>query len=162
VGIRAAQGIALNPKTGQIWFSEHGSVQGDELNLLEPGANYGWPVKTSGKYRNSTFKPPKMEDIKFTDPKYYWLQTIAPTGLTFYNGNDFPTWKGDIILSGLSRGSLWRIHLENNEVVSLEELFVNDKVRSRKVATSPSGKLYMLTDEKNGKLIEIKNAAANI
>jgi glucose/arabinose dehydrogenase len=86
------------------------------------------------------------------------LQTIAPTGLCFYNGNDFPEWKGDIILSGLSRGSLWRIHLdENREVDRLEELFVNDRIRSRKVACSPEGTLYMLTDEMDGKLIRIVN-----
>lgn len=161
LGIRAAQGIILNKKTGEIWFSEHGSVQGDELNLLKPGANYGWPIQTSGTYRNQDYSPPKMENTQFTAPKHYWAQTIAPTGLTFYEGNEFPNWKGDLILSGLSRGSLWRIRLEKNEVVSLEELFVNDRVRSRKVVTSPSGKLYMLTDEKNGKLIEIKNGGAN-
>jgi len=159
LGIRAAQGITSNPRNGDIWFSEHGSMQGDELNILEKGANYGWPIKTTGKYRNSDFKPASIEGITFVDPKHYWWQTIAPTGLTFYEGNEFPQWHGDIILSGLSRGSLWRINMENNEVVSLEELFVNDRVRSRKVAMSPSGKLYLLTDEKNGKLIEIRNAA---
>ncbi|MCI4669200.1 MAG: PQQ-dependent sugar dehydrogenase [Bacteroidia bacterium] len=158
-GIRAAQGIHMDPVSGQIWFSEHGSVQGDELNLLKPGANYGWPIETTGKYRNKTFSPPKIKNAQFTPPKYYWLQTIAPSGLTSYHGDEFPQWKGDLILSGLSRGSLWRIHLEDNEVVSLEELFVNDRVRSRKVASSPEGKLYMLTDEKNGKLIQIRNVA---
>lgn len=161
LGIRAAQGISLNPETGQIWFSEHGSVQGDELNMLEAGANYGWPIHTTGKYRNQDYTPPEVDGTKFSAPKYYWLQTIAPTGLSFYDGHEFPFWKGDLILSGLSRGSLWRIHIENNEIISLEELFVNDRVRSRKVATSPSGKLYMLTDELNGKLIEIRNAAAH-
>jgi len=159
IGIRAAQGITLNRKTGDIWFSEHGSVQGDELNILKPGANYGWPVKTSGEYRNKDYRPPKMDNETFTDPVHYWLQTIAPTGLTFYTGKEFPHWNGDIILSGLSRGSLWRIQLDDDEVISVEELFLHDRVRSRKVAMSPNGKLYMLTDEKNGKLIEIKNAA---
>ena len=157
-GIRAAQGITLHPKTGAIWFSEHGSMQGDELNLLKPGANYGWPIKTSGKYRNKDFTPPNLDEVDFTDPIHYWLQTIAPTGLVFYYGESFPNWQGDLILAGLSRGSLWRIRLEDNEVISLEELFVNDRVRSRKVAVSPSGKLFMLTDEPNGKVIEIINA----
>ena len=102
-----------------------------------------------------------MEGVQFTKPTYYWLQTIAPTGLTFYDGKEFPSWKGDLILSALSRGSLWKIRLENDDVISLEELFVNDRIRSRKVAMSPSGKLFMLTDEKNGKLIEIQNTAVN-
>ncbi len=162
VGIRAAQGITLNDETGEIWFSEHGSVQGDELNLLQKGANYGWPIQTTGKYRNVDYKPPKLEDIKFTDPIHYWLQTIAPTGLCIYRGSEFPSWQGDIILAGLSRGSLWRIKLDGTTPISIEELFVNDRVRSRKVAQSPNGKLYILTDELNGKLIRIKTAANNV
>ncbi len=157
IGIRAAQGITMNPEDGSIWFSEHGSSQGDELNLLKPSANYGWPIKTTGKYRNQDYNPPEMEGTDFEDPVHYWLQTIAPTGLTFYNGTAFPGWQGDIILSGLSRGSLWRIQLVNQEVVSLEELFVNDRIRSRKATMSPDGKLYILTDEPTGKLIEIRN-----
>jgi glucose/arabinose dehydrogenase len=159
IGIRAAQGINMHPKNGSIWFSEHGTFQGDELNKLKAGANYGWPIITSGKYRSDEYIPPKLEDRTFTTPVHYWLQTIAPTGLTFYYGNEFCDWQGDLILSGLSRGSLWRIHIENDEVVSVEELFVNDRVRSRKVAVSPNGKLFMLTDEPDGKLIEIKNGA---
>ncbi|MEL6867324.1 MAG: PQQ-dependent sugar dehydrogenase, partial [Bacteroidota bacterium] len=158
-GIRAAQGITLDKASGQIWFSEHGSLQGDELNLLVAGGNYGWPIKTSGKYRNRDFEPPSMEGIEFKDPKYTWLQTIAPTGLVFYYGKEFPNWKGDIILSGLSRGSLWRIRLEGEEVVSLEELFVNDRIRFRKVALSPQGQLFMLSDEVNGRLIRIQKAS---
>ena len=158
LGIRAAQGITLNRETGEIWFSEHGSMQGDELNLLKAGANYGWPIKTSGSYRNPGYVAPKMEDRVFTEPLHFWLQTIAPTGLVFYTGKEFKAWKGDLILAGLSRGSLWRIHLEGMEVISVEELFVNDRVRSRKVALSPDGTLYLLTDEANGKLIKIVNS----
>lgn len=158
VGIRAAQGIALDKQSGQIWFSEHGSVQGDELNLLQKGANYGWPIQTSGKYRNTEYVPPKLDGVEFTKPKHYWLQTIAPTGLCIYRGAEFPSWQGDIILAGLSRGSLWRIKLDGDTPRSIEELFLYDRVRSRKVAISPLGKLYMLTDELNGKLVRIKNA----
>ncbi len=156
-GIRAAQGITLNQNTGQIWFSEHGSLQGDELNLLQKGANYGWPIRTTGKYRNTDYSPPKLEDKEFMEPKHYWLQTIAPTGLCFYHGQAFTAWQGNIILSGLSRGSLWRITLDGETPVRVEELFVNDRVRSRKVTQSPEGKLYLLTDEPNGKLVLIKN-----
>ncbi|MGD1961655.1 MAG: PQQ-dependent sugar dehydrogenase [Fulvivirga sp.] len=161
IGIRAAQGITLNEQTGEIWFSEHGSVQGDELNLLHKGANYGWPIKTTGKYRNADYTPLKLEDLEFTEPTYYWLHTVAPTGLCIYRGHEFPLWQGDIILPGLSRGSLWRIKLDGTTPISIEELFVDDRVRSRKVAQSPNGKLYMLTDEPNGKLIRIKATANN-
>ena len=157
LGIRAAQGITLDEETGEIWFSEHGSIQGDELNILQKGANYGWPIKTSGNYRNADYTPPELKSLEFKEPVHYWLQTIAPTGLCIYRGPEFPSWRGDIILAGLSRGSLWRVKRDGTIPLSVEELFVNERVRSRKVATSPSGKLYMLTDEKNGKLIEIKD-----
>lgn len=157
VGIRAAQGIALNPTTGQIWFSEHGTIQGDEINILRKGANYGWPIITTGKYRAPNYDPPKLEGIEFTDPRWYWLHTVAPTGLSFYTGEEFPTWKGNLIVPGLSRGSLWRFTLDGTTIKQAEELFVDDRVRSRKVRQSPEGKLYMLTDEENGKIIRIRN-----
>ena len=155
MGIRAAQGITVNPFDGSIWFSEHGSVHGDELNRLQAGANYGWPIKTSGAYRNAAYIPPNAGETVFTGPRHTWIQTIAPTGLTFYSGSAFPSWEGDLILAGLSMGSLWRLRIEEEVVISAEELFLHERVRSRKVALSPSGKLYLLTDEPHGKLIEI-------
>lgn len=160
LGIRAAQGITVNPSTGKIWFSEHGTTQGDEINLLQAGANYGWPVKTSGGYRSTTYDPPSMESTHFTDPVWYWLQTVAPTGLTFYTGDEFPAWKNNLIVPGLSRGSLWRIRFEEETVKSMEELFIDDRERARKAVMSPEGKLYILTedlnDRTNGKVVRIK------
>ncbi len=157
VGIRAAQGITTHPQTGEIWFSEHGTLQGDEINVLKKGANYGWPIITSGKYRGKGYAPPKMEDVDFTMPTWYWLHTVAPTGLTFYTGNEFPFWKNNLIIPGLSRGSLWRFTLDGQTIKSAEELFVDDRVRARKAELSPKGKLYILTDENNGRIIQIKN-----
>jgi len=156
-GIRAAQGITENPKTGDIWFSEHGTNQGDELNVLLPGANYGWPNITSGKWRSEGYKPEALANPVYTAPHHYWLQTVAPTGLTFYRGREFPSWKGNLIVPGLSRGSLWRMVIEEQVVKSAEELFLDDHVRSRKAIQSPDGHLYMLTDEDNGKLFRIIN-----
>jgi glucose/arabinose dehydrogenase len=174
LGIRAAQGLALHPVTKEIWFSEHGTHQGDEINRLIKGANYGWPIKTSGKYRFADYAPPAMDGTKFTDPEWFWLQTVAPTGLTFYRGDEFPTWNNDLRVPGLSRGSLWRINFEDSKIASIEELFIGDHVRSRKAAQSPNGTLYMLTDTEytivpgvrainngapSGQLIRIRNAA---
>lgn len=156
-GIRAAQGITTRPGTKDIWFSEHGTNQGDELNLLRAGANYGWPNITSGSWRSPGYVPDSLPQPQYVNPQHYWLQTVAPTGLTFYTGSDFPSWQGNLIVPGLSRGSLWRMVLDNNTVISAEELFLDDHVRSRKVAQSPEGKLYLLTDEDNGKLIRIIN-----
>ncbi len=156
-GIRASQGLAIDPSTGKIWFSEHGTIQGDELNVLKPGANYGWPHRTTGKYRSKDYNPPIIEGTTFTDPVHFWDQTVAPTGLTFYQGREFPQWKGSLIVPGLSKGSLWKVQVDNEKVIGVEELFVNDRVRLRKAAISPRGQLYLLTDEKNGKLLRVKN-----
>ncbi|MEM9823464.1 MAG: PQQ-dependent sugar dehydrogenase, partial [Bacteroidota bacterium] len=89
-----------------------------------------------------------------------WKQTVAPTGLCFYTGHVFPAWKGDLIVPGLSKGSLWRLRLAGNTVVSTEEILVNDRVRLRKAIVSPKGQLYLLTDEADGKLLLLKNSAA--
>jgi glucose/arabinose dehydrogenase len=155
IGIRAAQGITVNLTTNKMWFSEHGTHQGDEINILTPHANYGWPIKTTGKYRHTEYAPPVINDT-FTDPVWSWLHTVAPTGLVFYTGDEFPLWKNNLLVAGLSRGSLWRMTIDGDTIRSAEELFVNDRKRLRKVAQSPMGKLYVLTDEMNGMLIRIK------
>ncbi|MFK8007870.1 MAG: PQQ-dependent sugar dehydrogenase [Saprospiraceae bacterium] len=157
VGIRAAQGITTHLQTGEIWFSEHGTMQGDEVNVLKKGANYGWPIHTTGKYRSKDYTPPKMEGVDFSIPIWFWRHTVAPTGLTFYTGDEFPFWKNNLIVPGLSRGSLWRFTIDGETVKSAEELFVDDRVRTRKAEMSPEGKLYILTDENNGRIIQIKN-----
>ena len=154
-GIRAAQGITMHPETGELWFSEHGTIQGDEINLLQAGANYGWPNVTSGKLRSKGYEPPSLENPVYTDPIHYWLQTVAPTGLVFYTGESFPEWKGDLIVPGLSRGSLWRLSLDGHTVKSVEELFTDKHIRLRKAEMGPDGRLYILTSEENGKIIEI-------
>ena len=154
-GIRAAQGITVRPGNGEIWFSEHGTIQGDEINLLKAGANYGWPNVTSGKYRSEGYEPAPVPDATFTDPVHYWLQTVAPTGLVFYTGTEFPEWYGNLVVPGLSRGSLWRIVFEGQTVKQVEELFMDNHVRLRKAEMSPDGKLYILTSEEDGKIIEI-------
>ncbi|MBQ4822065.1 PQQ-dependent sugar dehydrogenase [Aquimarina sp. MMG016] len=162
IGIRAAQGIAVQPETGKLWFSEHGTRQGDEVNLLKARANYGWPIITTGGYRSKDYVPPTIKRAVYSDPVWYWQHTVAPTGLIFYTGDEFPEWKNDLLVPGLSRGSLWRFRIENNTVKSAEELFIDDRIRSRKVAQSPEGKLYMLTDEDNGKILRIKNVSPAI
>lgn len=156
-GIRAAQGLAEDPVTGKLWFSEHGTIQGDELNILSKGSNYGWPNRTTGRYRTSDYIPTEIPGNRYTEPSYWWDHTVAPTGLVFYHGSEFPLWEGNLIVPGLSKGSLWRMKIEDDKVVAAEELFVNDRVRLRKAAVSPGGELYVLTDEDNGKLIRIKN-----
>jgi aldose sugar dehydrogenase len=159
IGIRAAQGLTVEPMSKKIWFSEHGTIQGDEINVLTPRANYGWPIKTTGKYRFEGYNPQKTKDSVYTEPLWSWSHTVAPTGLTFYTGDEFPLWKNNLLVAGLSKGSLWRMTVEGETVKSAEELFIDSRVRARKIIQSPMGKLYILTDEINGKLVRIKNGA---
>lgn len=157
LGIRASQGIIPDPATGNLWFTDHGTLQGDEVNLLEKEANYGWPFKTTGRYRTNDYKPDVPKGLILREPLYSWDHTVAPTGLTFYHGREFPQWKGNLIVPGLSKGNLWRLMIENNQVVAAEELFVNDRARLRKAVLSPDGQLYLLTDEEDGKLLKVVN-----
>lgn len=156
LGIRNAQGMAMDPLTGNIWFTEHGTIQGDELNMLQSGANYGWPVLSTGKYRGG-YVPPKLEK-DFELPKWSWYKTVAPTGLTFYNGSEFPQWKNNLIVPGLSRGNLWRFVIDGDKIKSAEELFVDERVRLRKAINGLDGHLYVLSDEDNGRIIRINNS----
>ena len=157
-GTRNVQGLATHPATGRIWFTEHGTRQGDEINLLASGANYGWPIRTTGSYRAPDFEPPVLEDVTFTPPKWHWQHTVAPTGPVFYTGDEFPEWQNDLLVPGLSAGSLWRLRIKNETVVSAEELFIDQRVRARNIVESPEGRLYLLTDEPDGKIIRIKPA----
>lgn len=156
MGIRASQSLALENSTKKLWFSEHGTHQGDEINVLKAGANYGWPIKTTGKYRFAEYAPAPVAGVNYTEPAWSWLQTVAPTGLHFYSGNEFAAWNGNLLVGGLSRGSLWRMVTEGEKIKTAEELFTDERVRIRKVVQSPMGKLYILTDDMNGKLIRIK------
>jgi aldose sugar dehydrogenase len=157
IGIRASQGLTVHPITKEIWFSEHGTNQGDELNVLQPGANYGWPLRTTGRYRDTTYVPPTLPG-PLTDPVWSWPHTVAPTGLMFYTGTEFPTWRNSLIVGGLSQGSLWRMSVEGHRVVAAEELLVDRRERVRKVVQSPAGVLYLLTDYLNGRLVRLRNA----
>jgi aldose sugar dehydrogenase len=158
IGIRASQGLAVHPITHDVWFTEHGTHQGDEINVLRAGANYGWPLKTTGRYRDTTYSPPAPRG-PLTDPVWSWPHTVAPTGPAFYTGAEFPTWTNSLFVGGLSRGSLWRMTVRDQQVVAAEELFVNERSRIRKVVQSPSGALYLLTDAVDGRVLQVRNAA---
>ena len=155
LGIRASQGITRDPRSGEIWFSEHGPTQGDEINRLAAGANYGWPVRTTGTYRNGDYRPPEIE-ADFSDPVHHWEDTVAPTGLAFHTGKTFPEWDGHLFVAGLSGGNLWRIELKNGEPQVVEKMFEARPMRFRKIEQGPDGSLYLLTDEANGRVIRLE------
>ncbi|MEO0971590.1 MAG: PQQ-dependent sugar dehydrogenase, partial [Pseudomonadota bacterium] len=116
--------------------------------------NYGWPVQSYGRYRNPRYRPPALEG-PFVEPAYTWAETVAPTGLTFYTGEEFPEWRGDLFVAGLSGGSLWRLQVRGEEVIAGERLFADAPLRLRKVRQGPDGRLYLLTDNAEGRLLRL-------
>lgn len=154
-GIRAAQGLAQAADGDRIWMSEHGPTRGDEINLLQPRANYGWPVKTDGTYRNTEYRPQSLPDAIYTDSVWSWNdRTVAPTGLTVYSGSQFPEWRGDLLVTGLGGGHLMRIDLDGDRVVGVDYLL--EGTRLRNVKQAPDGTLYLLTDEPEGRVLHVE------
>lgn len=154
-GHRNLQGAALNPTTGALWVTEHGAKGGDELNIPSAGKNYGWPVITWGidysgaKIGEGTSKP-GMEQ-----PIYYWNPSIGTSGLTFYTGDLFKTWKGNILAGGLSGATLERLSLDGDKVVAVEHLLADRGERVRDVRQGPDGAVYVLVDETRGKVLRL-------
>ena len=156
IGIRATQGLTVNPENNEIWFTDHGAIRGDEINILEAGANYGWPIITSGKYRNEDYVPPVLDQQDYKDPIWRWMGTVAPTGIQFYKGKQIKRLEERILVSGLSEGSLWSVYFKKGKIFLVKNLIKKNPVRLRKVTQGPDERLYILTDELNGKLIELK------
>ncbi|MCH8568120.1 MAG: PQQ-dependent sugar dehydrogenase [Balneolales bacterium] len=153
-GHRNIQGIAIDPITGAIWANEHGARGGDELNLLIPGANYGWPEVTYSREYHFPRITRKTTKPGMEDPKVVWTPAQAPSGLAIYRGEVFPEWNGSIFSGGLRSGEVRRIILdESNSVIGEEKLTIGERVRD--VRVGPDGHLYILTDEENGRLIRI-------
>lgn len=158
-GHRNAQGMAIHPETGAVWQHEHGPRGGDELNIIRPGGNYGWPEATyGGEYSDgSPIGVEPHEDPDVTDPVIHWSPTsIAPSGMDFYTGDQFPNWSGDIFLGALAEQHLRRVVIEGEQVVNQEVLLENDLGRVRDVKTGPDGYLYILTDHSNGGLYRLE------
>jgi glucose/arabinose dehydrogenase len=156
-GHRNSQGAALHPQTGRIWIHEHGPQGGDELNVIAPGNNYGWPVITFGKeYGSGEDIGDGTHKAGMQQPVYYWVPSIAPSGMAFYNGDRFPDWQGNLFVGSLKFRLLVRLELEGMNVVKEERLLKNEIGRIRDVRVGPDGFIYLLTDEKNGKLVRLQ------
>ncbi len=155
-GNRNIQGIVLHPETGKIWFHEHGPKGGDELNILKSGANYGWPAVTYGVDYSGAIISRKTEAPGMEQPVVYWVPSIAPSGMTIYDGNAFPEWKGNIFIGALVQRHLRRIVLQGERVISQEVLLSDLGERIRDVRTGPDGYLYLLTDSGNGRLLRLE------
>lgn len=153
LGHRNIQGLARNPENGQLWANEHGSRGGDELNLLNAGDNYGWPVVTYSREYWYTRISRETSKPGMVDPKVVWTPAQAPSGLTFYTGNKFPDWQGDLFSGGLQGEQVRRIILDGETVMGEESIPIGRRVRD--VRQSPDGYLYVLTGHDSGELIRI-------
>ncbi len=154
-GNRNSQGLARDPRSGRIWANEHGPRGGDELNLLKPGRNYGWPLQTRGRdYR--TGAPIGRTDVKGVEhPKVVWTPAHAPSGLEFYTGKHFPDWQGSLLSGGLAAQDVRRIMLDKDgNVTGQERLTIGSRVRA--VSQGPDGHIYILTDEQDGGLSRVE------
>lgn len=153
-GHRNIQGIAFHPVTGDLWENEFGPRGGDEVNLIEPGKNYGWPDITYGvEYAGAKIGDAIQQKAGMEQPVYYWDPVVSPSGMTFYSGNEIPEWKNNLFIACLSSTHICRLVIENNKVTGEERLLEEEGQRFRDVTQGKDGALYAVTDE--GRLYRI-------
>ncbi len=157
-GIRNPQGLIVHPETGELWEHEHGPMGGDELNVIRAGRNYGWPTITFGRAYTgfSIGEGTSMEGME--QPLYYWVPSIAPSGMSYYSGNRFSDWRGNLFIGSLKFALLVRLELEGETVVSEERLLQGELGRIRDVRQGPDGLIYLLTDAPDGVLARLEPA----
>ena len=166
LGHRSSLGLAVHPGTGEIWQHENGPNGGDEINVLKPGANYGWPIVSYGRSYPGPWQAPKLSHENFEQPLVIWVPSIAASGIAFYNGDKLPKWKGDVFVGALrvgeipGTGHLERILFnEQMEELRRESLLVPMRQRIRDVRQGPDQLLYLLTDDpRDGALLRIEPA----
>ena len=152
VGHRNVQAAAFDAQ-GRLWIVEHGTSGGDELNLIERGKNYGWPVQAYGEeYSGQPIAGAATQRAGMTQPVYYWDPVIAPSGAQFYSGSAFPAWRNSLFVGALKEMRLVRLVIENDRVVGEEHLLADRRQRVRDVRQGPDGALYLVTDQENGEL----------
>ena len=156
-GHRNVQGAAIHPDTGALWIHEHGPQGGDELNLVRPGANYGWPVITHGRnYVTGTRIGEGTERADVEPPLAHWVPTsIAPSGMAFLTSDRYPGWKGNLFIGALRAQALLRLQLDATKVVREDRLLGTLGERIRDVRQGPDGWLYLLTDNADGRLLRL-------
>ena len=155
-GHRNVQGIAINPTTGAVWAHEHGARGGDEINIVQPGLNYGWPAVTYGINYDGTPISDATQGEGFVDPIWYWVPSIAPSGMDFYVGEAFANWQGDLFVGALAGSRLIRYEVRGNQIISEEDLLEDLGQRIRDVKTGPDGLVYVLTDDLDGQVLRLR------
>lgn len=156
-GHRNVQGAAIHPDTGELWTHEHGPRGGDEVNITRAGVNYGWPVITYGEeYRGGKIGV-GTHKAGMAQPLHYWVPSIAPSGMAFSTSGRYPQWQGDVFVGSLKFQQLVRLDVENGKIVGEERLFEESLgQRVRDVVQGPDGLLYILTDDRRGRLLRVQ------
>jgi glucose/arabinose dehydrogenase len=156
MGHRNVQGVAYDVPTNTLWAHEHGPRGGDELNIIKPGENYGWPIATQGTDYNGARISPFETYSGMVDPVHNWTPSIAPSGLAIYRGDMFPDWNGDALIGGLASRDLRRVDLENGMSIGEVDLLSDLDDRIRDVRIAQDGSILILTDDKiNGQLLRL-------
>jgi glucose/arabinose dehydrogenase len=165
LGHRSTLALVVHPATGELWEGEQGPNGGDELNILKPGANYGWPLVSTGRTYQGPWQSKGFSREGFEDPVVYWTPSIAASGLAFYTGDKLANWKGNAFVGGMrfgeipGTGHLQRIRFNDNwEELRREMLLVDLRQRIRDVRQGPDELLYLLTDEDAGAILRIEPA----
>jgi aldose sugar dehydrogenase len=158
-GLRNAEGLAFNPADGKLWEQEHGPMGGDEINIIEKGKNYGWPLVSYGRNYNGTpVGNGKATMDGVVDPLWHWTPSIAPSGMTFYTGDLYPGWKGGLFNGALKFELLSRLELKGDKAVKEERMLQDLHERIRDVRQGPDGALYLLTDNASGRILRLTPA----
>lgn len=153
-GHRNIESAALHPETGDLWIAEMGPMGGDELNRPQPKHNYGWPVVSWGDNYDGSEIPDPQPNSEFADAVIHWTPTISPSGMIFYTGETFPEWKNSMMIGGLTSTGIVRVQTNGDSAEEVERIPLN--LRIRDVEQAPDGSIYTLTDEDNGKVLQLK------
>ena len=161
-GFKDPEGLALNPQSGELWLLDHGPQGGDEINIVKPGRDYGWPNVSYGKQYDARQVDGRknvhvgtgltsMEGVE--EPRYFWVPSIAPSGMMFYTGNLFPAWKGNLFVGAMAGQHLVRLVLNGDKVVAEEKLLEDRKWRIREVKQGPDGAIYIFAGNQLVRLV---------
>ncbi|HEV7764522.1 MAG TPA: PQQ-dependent sugar dehydrogenase [Thermoanaerobaculia bacterium] len=156
LGHRNPLGAAIHPMSKQLWINEMGPLGGDELNLIAKGKNYGWPIVSNGDNYDKSPIPDHPTRPEFEAPLYTWNPVISPSGMIFYTGTLFPSWRGQILMGGLSSKAVIRVKLQGSKVVDEERINMNKRIRD--VIQSPDGAVLLLVDGDDGELLRLTPA----
>ena len=168
LGVRSPQGLALHPQTGELWENEHGPLGGDEVNIIQAGKNYGWPLVTFGRDYDGVAISEETEREGLESPFIYWVPSIAISGISFYSGDAFPLWQGNTFVGSMimgrtpMTGHIQRITFSDEGIaLAREPILLPLRQRIRDVRPGPDGFLYVLTDQNPGAVLRISPANQN-